>query len=105
MVFPASFGCSARSDQRVSESVSEPAMGSVPVSRESMSGFPVCVRGPVRSVEGVSEAFPGGRASRFRESLRVLPTSFGGPARSDQGVSEAVSEPAMVALFPFRGSP
>ena len=26
MVFPASFGCSARSDQGVSEAVSEPAM-------------------------------------------------------------------------------
>ena len=37
-----------------------------------MSGFPVCVRGPVGSVQGVSEAFPGGRESRFRESLRVL---------------------------------
>ena len=55
-----------------------------------MSGFPVCVRGPVGSVQGVSEAFPGGRESRFRESLRVLNAFFGSFGRSDQGVSEAV---------------
>ena len=80
-----------RSDQGVSEAVSEPAMAVLSRFEGVQEQFSCLCSGTcIGSVQGVSEAFPGGRESRFRESLRVLPASFGGPARSDQGVSEAV---------------
>ena len=100
-VFLASFGGPARSDQGVSEAVSEPAMAVSSRFEGVPERFSCLFSGTCRIRSGSQRGLSRRPRFSFQGVLDDLPASFGCPGRSDHGVGEAV----MAVLFPFRGSP